>query len=217
MRSAAIALSIVGLVALVGIGAVTAARPSTETAHLVSMEDSARALEQAGTSMQAHGEAMRAEAERAGDEQLAARGEHWVNDGKELVQRGRWLVVDPIAPSNLLTPPSQLSATRSWGDLLSTSGAMLHDPSRARNGLDLDALRWNGLAMQAEGRIMTEHGQTMAGEADTMASRHAVSGPGAAAVRQAAQTMQQVGKHLEGNGQSMIDYADRLRRTLGNS
>jgi len=69
--------------------------------------------------------------------------------------------------------------------------------------------------MQAEGRMMAEHGQLMVEEAELMVARHQLDGPAAADLRQAAQTLREVGGHLEGNGRAMIDYADRLRRSLG--
>ncbi|GIW07461.1 MAG: hypothetical protein KatS3mg060_2266 [Dehalococcoidia bacterium] len=91
---------------------------------------------------------------------------------------------------------------------------MLHDPSRAR-GVDLEALRWNGLAMRAEGQNMADHGRVMVEEAEVMVTRHQLQGQAAADLLQAAQTMREVGGHLTGNGQAMIDYAERLRRSLG--
>lgn len=202
----------VGLVAFALVA--RAVRPGVDQPHLISMQESAKALERAGQVMQTHGQAMLAEGQRTGDQELVAHGEHWLRDGQTLSQRAEWLAMNPLAPSSLVTPPGELSKQGSWGELTRTAAAMLHDPSRAR-AVDLEALRWNGLAMQAEGRMMAEHGQIMAEEAEVMVVRHRLDGQAAADLRQAAQTLRGVGSHLEGNGQAMIDYADRLRRSLG--
>lgn len=202
----------VGLVALALVA--RAARPGVDQPHLISMQESAEALERAGLVMRTHGQAMLAEGQQTGDQDLLAHGEHWVRDGHTLSQRARWLAMDPLAPSSLVTSPAELSQQGSWGELTRTAAAMLHDPNRAR-AVDLEALRWNGLAMQAEGRMMAEHGQLMVEETELMVARHQLDELAAADLRQAAQAMREVGGHLQGNGQAMIDYADRLRRSLG--
>ena len=69
--------------------------------------------------------------------------------------------------------------------------------------------------MRAEGRNMPDHGRIMAEEAEIMITRHGLEGQAAADLRKAATTLRQVGGYLEQNGQSMIDYADRLRRSMG--
>jgi hypothetical protein len=48
-----------------------------------------------------------------------------------------------------------------------------------------------------------------------MVERHALEGPAEGELRSSAQVMIEVGRHLEQNGQEMIDYADRLKKTLG--
>ena len=48
-----------------------------------------------------------------------------------------------------------------------------------------------------------------------MVARHQLQGQTAVELRQATQTMLQVSEHLAGNGQEMIDYADRLRQSMG--
>lgn len=202
----------VGLVALALVA--RAARPGVERPHLVSMAESASALAAGGRAMVIHGQAMLAEGQRTGDQDLLAHGEHWVRDGQTLSQRAQWLTMDPLAPGSLVTSPAELSQQGSWGELTQTAAAMLHDPSRAR-AADLEALRWNGLAMQAEGRMMAEHGRLMVEEAELMVARHQLDGPAAGDLRQAAQTLREVGAHLQANGQAMVDYADRLRCSLG--
>jgi hypothetical protein len=126
-----------------------------------------------------------------------------------------WLTLKPLAPGSLVATPSELSAQDAWGELVETAEAMLHDPSKARSAMDLDALRWNGEAMRAEGRTMAEHGRVMAEEAELMTAAHGLSRQRADDLRQAATVMRQVGGHLERNGLEMIDYADRLRRSMG--
>ncbi len=211
-----VGLALVVAVGLVALGSIArAARPGVEPPHLVSMGESAQAMLRDGGAMQVHGQAMLDEAGRTGDADLQVHGEHWLRDGQDLVQRARWMSMDPLAPASLVTPPAELSRQGSWGALTQTAAAMLHDPGQARRAVDLEALRWNGEAMRAEGRTMAEHGRVMAEEAEIMVSRHALQGQAATALRQAAQTMQAVGGHLEQNGQGMLDYAARLRRSLG--
>jgi hypothetical protein len=190
------------------------ARSSVEGPRIVSMEASAQELQRAGAAMQAHADAMLADGQRVGDPALTAHGEHWREDGQILAQRGQWLAMDPLAPSSLSSTPAELSTQGAWGSLTSTAAAMLHDPGNARE-VDLEALRWNGLAMRAEGRNMAEHGTVMAQEVELMVAGSRLAGEPAADLRQAAQRMREVGGYLEGNGQSMVDYADRLRQSLG--
>jgi hypothetical protein len=211
----------IGVAVLVALGLVAfslvavAARPRPQAPQLVSMQDSARALLADAGVMQAHGQAMLDEGQRTGDQELIAAGEHWLTDGQQLSQRAQWLVMDPLSPGSLTVPPSQLSQQGNWGALIQTSQAMVHDPSQARTPTDMEALRWNGLSMQAEGRGMADHGRAMADQIDTMSARHVLDSQTALSLRHAAQTMQTVGSELEQNGQAMLDYADRLRRSLG--
>ena len=48
-----------------------------------------------------------------------------------------------------------------------------------------------------------------------MNGRHVLDSQTALSLRHAAQTMQTVGVELEQNGQAILDFADRLRRSLG--
>jgi hypothetical protein len=216
MRYITIGVAVVVALGLVAFGLIArTARPAgVESPHLVSMTESARAMLRDSAVMQTHGQWMLDEGQRTGDQNLVGAGEHWRSDGQDLARRAQWLTMNPIAPSSLVASPAELSARGNWGSLPGTAAAMLHDPSTTRE-IDLEGLRWNGLAMAAEGRTMAEHGRVMAEEAGAMIARHGLSGQAAADLRQAAQTMQQVGGHLEGNGRGMIDYADRLRRSMG--
>ena len=90
----------------------------------------------------------------------------------------------------------------------------MRDPSHA-GAEDLQALRWNGQAMLAEGQTMAAQGELMTAEADAMIARHAIQGADASALHRAAQTLRDVGADLYLNGQQMMDYADRLRQSLG--
>ncbi|GIW07462.1 MAG: hypothetical protein KatS3mg060_2267 [Dehalococcoidia bacterium] len=106
MGKLTIVAAIAVAVALVGFSVVArASRPSVERLHLVSMADSAAALQQAGAVMQSHGQTMLAEGQRSGDQDLTAHGQHWLNDGLVLAQRGQWLAMNPLAPSS----PGQLT------------------------------------------------------------------------------------------------------------
>lgn len=213
--NAGVIAAIVAAVALVAGGlAAWAGRPAGPPLRLVSMTESARTMAGAGAVMQAHGQAMLAESERSGSQDLVAAGEHWRRDGQALVQGSRWLAMDPTAPASLATSAAELARQGSWGELVRTTQAMQHDPSQART-TDLEALRWAGLAMRAEGRTMVEHGRVMLAEVDRMTARHGGNDPVMAELRQAAQALGEVGGALEQNGQQMIDYAGRLRRGLG--
>ncbi|MCC7106548.1 MAG: hypothetical protein IT307_15525 [Chloroflexi bacterium] len=217
MRRLSIGLAIVVALAVVTFGTVTRpARPTSaaEAPRLVSMNQSAQAMQGAGNVMQLHAQAMLAEGQRTGDQDLIARGEHWLSDGQALVRGGQWMSMNPTSPGSLVASPSELGAQGSWGELIRTARQMLHDPSRARE-VDLQALRWNGLAMRAEGRNMADHGRNMAEDVELMITRHGLDGQAAADLRQTAATTKQVGGYLEQNGQSMIDYADRLRQSMG--
>lgn len=210
-----IIIAIVVALALVVVGlAARAVRPGAEPARLVSMAESAQAMQQAGATMAAHGQAMLDEGRRTNDQDLLAHGEHWQRDGQALVQGGQWMAMNPTAPGSLVVPPSELAKQGSLGSLTQTAQAMLHDPSQAR-AVDLAALRWTGQAMRAEGQTMAEHGRVMAEEADLMVARHELAGQAATDLRQAAQTMSDVGATLSQNGRRMIDYADQLQRSLG--
>ncbi|MCC6178775.1 MAG: hypothetical protein IT305_26005 [Chloroflexi bacterium] len=217
MSRFSIGLAIVVALAVVVFGTVArSARPTSaaEGPRLVSMSQSAQAMQDAGNVMQLHAQAMLTEGQRTGDQELIARGEHWLSDGQALVQGGQWMSMNPTAPGSLVASPSDLGANGSWGELTRTAQQMLHDPSRARE-VDLEALRWNGLAMRAEGRNMADHGRNMAEDMELMIGRHGLNGLAAVELRQTAVTTNQVGGYLEQNGQSMIDYADRLRQSMG--
>jgi hypothetical protein len=183
-------------------------------AHLVSMTESATAMQQAGATMQAHGQAMLDEGQRIDDADLIAQGQHWYADGRDLVQGGQWLAMSPTVPSSLVSSPSEISAQGSWGELSRTAQQMLHDPSHAAQ-LDLVALTWNGMAMQAQGRNMADHGRLMAVDVELMIARHNLSAQPATDLRAAAQLMVDVGGRLERNGREMSDYAARMRKSLG--
>ena len=217
MRAAGIA-GLVIVVLLVATVAIVAAvrgrnRPATvEPAHLVSMEQSAAAMQQAGQTMQTHGQAMLDEGRRTGDQELITHGDHWLRDGQALMQGGQWMAQNPTAAGSLVAPGEISVADRSQLDR--QVQAMIHDPSKASR-VDVQALRWNGMAMRGEGQNMIDHARIMAEEVELMVERHGLQGQAAADLRQAVQTMGEVGGHLMQNGQEMMDYADRIRRSMG--
>lgn len=216
MRRSGIAAALIVAMILVIFGVVVGARGPTidDESHLVSMTESAAAMQDAGRVMQAHGQTMLNEGTGSGDADLISHGEHWIQDGQALVQGGTWMAMNPTAPGSLVTDPASLKEQGSWGELSRTAQQMLHDPRDARD-VDLEALRWNGEAMRAEGRNMMSHGQIMAEDANLMVERHELQGQAADDLRSSAQVMIDVGQHLEMNGKEMIDYAKRLERTLG--
>ena len=216
MGKIVIGFSIALALGLVTFGLIGAAlRPRPQPPQLVSMADSGQAMIRAGTSMLTHAQSMQAQAQATGDVELQALADRWQLDGQDLVRRGQWMAADPIAPNNLLTPPGELSRQGAWGDLLPNAQAMAHDPTQAKSATDVQALRWDGLAMQAEGRNMADHARVMNAEVDAMTGSHGLQPADVAALHDAAQTLRSVGGNLQQNGQTMLDYADRLNRSLG--
>ncbi|MBF6612501.1 MAG: hypothetical protein IVW55_05170 [Chloroflexi bacterium] len=189
----------------------------TQAPTLVSMEESAQAMQQAGQVMQKHGQEMLDEAKRTGNTELEQHGQHWANDGKTLVENGDWMSANPTSAQSLHASPGELQSQGSWSELNSRAQAMIHDPSQIRGSVDVDALLANGETMLAEGRNMSDHGRVMAEEAGVMVERHNLQGQAASDLSGAAQTMRDVGTSLARNGQEMVDYAARLRRSLGYS
>ena len=217
MSRVSVALAIGAAAAILGFALLAqAARPARTAPSIVSMADSARAMELAGQTMERHGAAMVEQGRATGAVDMVGHGEHWQLDGQRAVLGGRWMAMDPLAPGSLISTPAELAAAGSWGSLIETAQAMLHDPSRAR-AVDLQALRFNGLAMRAEGAAMAEHGRVMTEEVGVMMrlSDHGLDAMTADELLDAATTLERTGRVLEQNGQGMIDYADRMRRSLG--
>jgi hypothetical protein len=213
MSRAGIGLALVATAAILVFGVVVAWPRSDAETRLVSMDESAQAMRQAGTVMRRHGQAMLASGAANGDAELRRKGQHWLDDGSRLAQMGTWMAMTPTNPASLVMSPNELSAQGSWGSLSRTSAAMMHDPGEARD-LDLDAVEWAGLAMRAEGRRMRDHGQVMIQEVDQMVVDHPDLAT-AYELRAAARTMVDVGERLAANGQAMLDEVAGRRRSLG--
>ncbi len=214
-----IRLSVIAAVGLVALGLLLAVFSNGSSApiagaHLVSMDESAAAMTTAGELMRAHGQAMLTDGAARNDQILLGHAKHWIGDGDALIQGGAWMAMNPTAPGNLASTPEELAANGNWTALNRATNAMLHDPSNARQ-VDIEALRWNGEAMRGEGQNMIDHARIMAEEADVMVERHGLQGQAALDLRQAVEVMRQTGGHLKENGQAMMDYADRIRRSMG--
>jgi hypothetical protein len=211
-----VALLLVGLGALVASRGPSSKGAATQAPHLISMEESGRAMLGAGDVMLVHAEEMLAESERTGDRELAAQGHEWLKDAQELVQDARWMETDPKALASLTTRPSDPAIQANWGALVRGSEAMLHDLKQADSrGVDMEALLWNGQSMIAEGSNMSEHGKVMSEDVEWMVEQHRLQDRAVADLRAVAQAMQSVGSHLAGNGQEMVDYVERFQRSLG--
>jgi hypothetical protein len=78
-----------------------------------------------------------------------------------------------------------------------------------------EALHWNGLSMRGVGQNMVDHARIMAEEVEVMIERHGLQGQAGDDLRRAVQVMREVGGHLMQNGQEMMDYAHRIRRSMG--
>jgi hypothetical protein len=218
MSRISIGIAVVAAVGLLAFGLVVRAAqaPVVPTPRIVSMEEGGRAMEAAGLAMQRHASAMITGAQGDGDVELIAFAERWQRDGELVEQRGRWMAMNPTAADSLVSSQSALAATGQWGSLTTAAQAMTHDPSRM-HGADVGALGWNGRAMTAEGRVMAEHGRVMLGEIELMLAqgRHSSVSPAIGELRSAAETIERVGGDVESNGQAMVDYAQRVRTSLG--
>jgi hypothetical protein len=210
-----ITLALLVALGLVGFGVFEASRRSAASSQRqpVSMADAAQAMRRAGETMRTHGQAMIGEAHRTGDQEQAAHGEQWLRDGQALLRGAGWMAMDPTDAGSLASSPAELARQGSWGPLIRGAQAMLHDPRGARE-VDVEALRWNGLAMRAEGQTMAEHGRLMAEEVATMIVRDDATGEPLAEPRAAASALQSIGDRLQLNGQAMVEEADHLRRVL---
>lgn len=215
MNKVSVGLAVAVALLLVALGIVgRAVAPDQEPPHLISMEEGGRVMQQAGVAMQARGQVMLDEGLRVGNQEMIAHGEHWLRDGRAVAEQGRWMALDPVAPANLETDRGGLTASGDWAGLVRYARAMQHDPHRAR-ATDLEALRWNGLAMRGEGRNMVEHGRLMIEEIDLLVARGFLDDAGAAQLRESARAIGTAGEHLARNGEAMIAYADQQRRMLG--
>ncbi len=219
MNKLSFALTLMLAIGLAFFGAVlwsvaSVGRASPGSPHRVSMAESAAAMQQAADAMAAHAEWMLTEGARTGDPDLIASGQRWMQEAQSLANNAQLMSMNPTAPSSLRASPGELSAQGNWGELYRNAQNMLHDPSQARE-IDIDALRWTGLSMQSEGGNMLEQGRRMNQALDGMLTQHALTPPAVAELRQAARTIGEVGGHLQGNGQAMVDYADNLRRMVG--
>jgi len=205
-----IGLSIVvaiGLVAL-GVGA-RATQTATEPPQLISMADSAAAMQRTGALMQPQGQEIVAGGQRNGDTEIANIGQSWMSEGQALVQGGRWMAMDPTAPANLAQTPAALASEGNWQLLTRGAQAMVHDP-RTASQINLQALAWDGMQMRSEGRSMADHGTVMLTRVDAMIVRHPLPAQTIADLRDAARTLQDAGTRLDKNGQGMLDFAARL-------
>lgn len=213
----AIGLAVVVALALVTAGVIVASRGSTRAsvakANLISMDEAAQAMQQAGAVMQTHGQAMVDQGQSSGDQDLAALGQQWLQDGQQIALGGQWMAMDPTDPSNL-DSPSGMATEGNRSELSIHAQAMLHDPSKA-TAVNIEALRDDGLAMQGEARNMVQHARVMGLTIDLMLARHQVDDQTAAELRQATQALKDAGNRLVKNAQQMINYADRMHRSLG--
>ena len=150
--------------------------------------------------MQKHGQTMLDQAKSTGDNDLMQHGQHWLDDGKALVQNGDWMSANPTSPQSLHASPGELQSQGSWSELNRRAQAMIHDPSQVRGSVDVEALRSDGEAMLSEGRNMYEHKRVMAEEVEVMVARHNLHGQDAADLRGAVQAMQTVGVNFARNG-----------------
>lgn len=219
MNRVGVVVAVVVAAVLLILGVVVAADDSDDAgsaaaAHLTDMQTSAATLRAGGEAMQRHGQQMLDDGRATGDQDLIRLGEHWLADGRQLVQRGEWLAMTPTHPGSLLVSPTELRASGSWAELTRRTREMVHDPSGARE-IDIEALRLNGAAMQAEGRLMTEHGRQMADEVALLVALHGLDAAAADELRASTAAMERTGAGLEANGNAMVDYADQIARSIG--
>ncbi len=211
MKKTGIPIVVVAGLLLVALGVYAAAgrtrSPSATNRNLISMDESAQAMQQAGSAMLSHGQAMLEEGTRNGDQTLIGQGNRWLTEGQDLVQGGQWMSLTPLSPSVLSSSPGESQMER-------YAQGMAHDPNKA-GAVDLEALRWDGLAMRGEGQNMAEHARAMAKEADLMVAQHHMDDQTAGDLRRSVQGLRDAGDRLTNTGQTMTDYADRMERSLG--
>lgn len=203
--------------ALVTLGVIVAAKGSTRSSvakpNLISMNEAAQAMQQAGAVMRAHGQAMIDQGRSTGDPDLVVLGQQWLQDGQQIALSGQWMAMDPTDPSNLDNPDG-VAADNNRQQLSVHVQEMLHNPGKA-TAVNVDALRDDGYAMQGEARNMVEHARVMGQAITLMVAMHQVDGQTATELRQAAQLLNDAGNRLGQNAQQMVDYATWLRRSLG--
>jgi hypothetical protein len=79
--------------------------PGVEKPHLISMQASGQAMQRAGEVMQWHEQAMVDEGQQKVDSDRIAHGEHWLRDGRTLVQQGQGMTMNPLVPGSLAPMP----------------------------------------------------------------------------------------------------------------
>ena len=112
MSRGSVVLAIGAAAALLGFALVAGtARPATKTLPIVSMAESARAMELAGQTMERHGAIMVQRGHATGAVDMVGHGEHWQLDGQREIRGGRWMAMDPLAASSLVSTPAELAAS----------------------------------------------------------------------------------------------------------
>lgn len=214
MRTGAIVIVVAVTLGMIALGIVAATtQPPAPQPPAITMAENGQAMQRAGALMQTHGQEMLDAGQRAADQTLMDHGKHWVTDGQALI-RGGQIAANPAVP---VTEQPGASAGLSLANAVTLTNAaqqMLNDAAQGR-AVDTETLRWNGMAMQSEGRTMTEHARVMDEEIDLMIARYGMNPQTATDLRGASQTLRDTGNRLTANGQTMIDYANRLRQSLG--
>ncbi len=206
-------LVVVGLVVFGIAVAGTTRTPVPVSVPTISMAESGQAMQQAGTMMQKHGQEMLDTGQRTGDQGLIDYGKRWIAAGQELVRGGNIMVNPAVATTQHPVAGADLSLDNAI-TLTNAAQQMLHNATLG-NSVDIDALRWNGLAMQSEGQSMSLHARLMAQEIDWMTPQHNLNAQTATDLRQAAQALADASDRLTANGQTMMEYANRLRQSIG--
>ncbi len=210
---AIIAIIILVFTALGVVAAKTNAKPTPEQLPAISMAESGQAMQQAGVVTQKHGQEMLDAGQRTGDQGLVDYGKRWIADGQELMRGGN-IMANPAVPTTKHAVPGADLSLDNAVTLTNTAQQMLHTASQG-NTVDIDALRWNGMAMQGEGQTMTVQATLMAQQIDWMTPQHSLNAQTATDLWQATQTLTDAGNRLTANGQAMMDYANRLRQSVG--
>jgi hypothetical protein len=124
------------------------------------------------------------------DPQLVELGQHWVLDAQAMRQQAAWMV------------------------LSATAADMIHDPATAHE-LNAWNLKGNGLAMDAEGNAMAEHGREMTAQVESLRETGALSPELAEGLLAAGQEMVATGESLQREGQRMQEFADDMLALIG--
>jgi hypothetical protein len=148
--------------------------------------DHGRAMQQLGARMVSHGDAL-------GDPSWVGDGQHWIADGNTMVAIGERTV--------------------------KLGQSLANNPISARD-VDINQVRAQGQGVIVDGQALVEHGKVMTELSDLLKRRADASGDqplaqDVADAQASALRMGETGQQLVTGGQQLVDFADKLARSIG--